>query len=239
LKKSLSVLLLLHCLACAAQKKIVYNNQQWIQYNNQLKLPGKLALISDISLRRIDAFSRWSQITFRTGLGYPLAENLQGVTGAACFTSYTNDALSRIEFRFFQEANMNTLFAKVSLQQRLRIEARFFKRVEEGSIQTETDFFFRFRYRLFAAIPVGKKKEESVTKFFLNIGNEVFINAGKEITYNTFDNNRFLLGATLELNKRLSFSLAYINQFGQRSGPALYENSDIAYLGITHKIGKQ
>src|SRR4030095_10592094 len=91
-------LLLTTVFLCNAQKKVVYDNQQWLQYFNQLKFSEKLTLYTDMSLRWINNFNYWSQITFRTGLGYSLAQNLHGITGIACFTFYTENKLSRIEF---------------------------------------------------------------------------------------------------------------------------------------------
>lgn len=231
------VSLLLITSFCNAQKSTAYNNQQWLQYYNQLKLSGKLTIYSDFSLRKINNFEDWSQITFRTGLGYRITQNLQGITGFAFFTFYTQNKLSKIEFRPYQEVNTLQLFGKVSVQHRFRIEARYFIKIYEGATTSITNFNFRFRYRLFCAVPISKlSATKPERKLLLNIGDEIFINAGKEITYNMFDNNRFLIGLTLQYNNNFSFSFAYINQYGQRNKPAAYEHSDILTLGITHKI---
>lgn len=230
-------LLFLTVSICNAQKKVTHDNQQWLQYYNHLKLSEKLTLYTDMSLRRINSLKDWSQITFRTGLGYSLTQNLQGVTGFACFTSYTQNKLGRIEFRPYQEINSTQPFGKVSIQHRFRLEARYFRNVTDGEITLTSNFNFRFRYRLYSSTPILKLSDTKTDrKLLLNISDEVFINAGKEITYNVFDNNRLLIGVTYQQSSNLSFFLGYINQFGQRSRPATYENSDIINVGITHKI---
>jgi len=237
--KNISALTLLLTTAffCNAQKKVTYDNQQWLQYFNQLKLSEKLTLYTDMSLRRINNFNDWSQITFRTGLGYSLTQNLQGITGIACFTFYTQNKLSRIEFRPYQEINTTQTFGKVSIQHRFRVEARYFRNVSDGEITNTSNFNLRFRYRLYSSTAILKLSEtKQDRKLLLNIGDEIFINAGNEIKYNMFDNNRFSVGVTYQNNNNLSFYLGYINQFGQRSSPATYENSDILILGITQKI---
>jgi hypothetical protein len=224
---------------CSAQKDVMYNNQQWLQYVNQWKLSEKKMMYTDVSFRRINELKDWSQITFRTGLGYDVKEKLQGVTGVACFTFYTKNKLSRIELRPYQELNTTQTFGKVSVQHRLRVEARYFRHVKDGEVTSEDNFNWRFRYRIFTSTPVVKLSATNEDcLLLLNVGDEVFINAGNEITYNLFDNNRLLVGVTCQCNKTLSFSAAYINQFGQRAAAGTYENSDILTLGITQKMGK-
>ncbi len=70
----------------------------------------------------------------------------------------------------------------------------------------------------------------------MNIGDEIFINAGKEIIYNRFDNNRILVGSTFQINKNLNLSFIYNYQLGQRNNKAAYEHSDIFWLGINQII---
>ncbi len=222
---------------CHAQKNVAYNHNQWIQYFNQLKLSEKLTIYSDVSLRRINSLSDRSQITIRTGLGYPIIQNLQGISGVASFITYNNCKLSRIEFRPYQEFNTTQLFGKVTVQHRFRLESRFFRSVSDGNFTSESNFNFRFRYRLYGTIPVLKL---SATKpyrmFLLNVGDELFINAGKEIAYNVFDNNRLVFGLTLRYTNNLSFNCNYINQTGQRNLPDTFEHSDIVTFGIVHKL---
>ena len=240
IKKNILVLipLLSATFFCNAQKDISHTNQQWLQYFNQLKLSSKLTLFSDMSLRKIDNFSTRSQITFRTGLGYTITKNLQGVTGIGFFATYNKNNISRIEYRPYQEVSTSQLFGKVSVQHRLRIEARYFRLVSDVSaIDSTSSFNFRFRYRLLCSIPVSKLSVDKPDRnLSLNIGDEIFINAGKEIVYNVFDNNRFILGTTFQYNNKLSFTFSYINQFRQLPIPQKYEQSNIFTLGLTQKL---
>jgi hypothetical protein len=221
---------------CFAQKTVIHDNQQWFQYNNQLVFTKNISLFSDLGLRRINGFREWQVIGLRAGLGYNIAENLQGVTGIACNALYTNDHVSKAEFRAYQEINTKQLFRKVSLQHKLRIEARYFRNVTERVITQASSFNFRFRYRLFCAIPVVLSKKDPDKKLLLNFGDEVFVNAGKDIKYNMFDNNRLIAGTTLQWSSNLNFALFYIYQYGQRSAQATYEASDILFISVTQKI---
>ena len=132
IKSIISILFLSMTFFCNAQKIVSHNNQQWIQYYNQLKLSEKLTLYSDVSLRRINNFNQWSQVTIRTGIGYPLTENLQVVTGFACFNFYNNNKPSRIEFRPYQEVNTSQNLCNVAVQHRLRVVARYFRKISDN-----------------------------------------------------------------------------------------------------------
>jgi hypothetical protein len=170
-------------------------------------------------------------------LGYPITQSLQGITGIALFNFYSQNELSRIEYRPYQEVNSTQSFGKISVQHRFRTEARFFRNVSEAIKTPPSNFNFRFRYRIYCSIPLLKWSEVKPDRTLsFNIGDEVFINAGKEIIYNAFDNNRFLVGLTFEHNDNLSFTVSFIDQFGQRASPATYERSAIFTLGIRHKL---
>lgn len=217
-----------------AQQNIHYKNQQWIQYNMQLKLTNKITLNTDMSLRKINHLKDWSQTTIRSGLSYKIYNKIYGVTGLACFNSYTENKWSKIEFRPYQEAMTSRHIKGSTLQHRVRIEARFFKDVRDGNISSKHHFNFRCRYRAYLSIPMLKKRY-TTNKIFFNIGDEIFLNAGKEITYNKIDFNRFMIGFTYIHNAKFNFTLLFINQFGQKNSADSFENSSIITLGMTHK----
>ncbi|HZX74546.1 MAG TPA: DUF2490 domain-containing protein [Cyclobacteriaceae bacterium] len=236
---TVSLLFLSTSFFCQAQKIVLHTNYEWFQYFNQFRFSKKLTLFSDVSIRSTDKFAELSQFTFRTGIGYPVTSKLTAVTGFACFTTYAgNYSLGRIEFRPYQDVNLMQLLGKVSLSHRFRAEARYFKTISDGAIiASGSSFNFRFRYRLFCAIPIAKLSvTNSSRRLLLNVGDEIFINAGKQITYNTFDNNRFILGSTVELNPNLSFTLNYMYQYGHRNADGLYESSDIFAFVIAQRV---
>jgi len=220
-----------------AQKTIEYNNQQWMAYNNQLKLSKKLTLFSDFGMRRTNYFEQFSQITMRTGLGYPIYGNIQGLTGFACFQTFRENKLTRIELRPFQDISTNQNLGKITLHNRIRIEARHFNDLATGEVESRSSFNFRFRYRILFGIPflnIPTKNNDS--KLIFNIGDEIMINAGKQIVYNVLDNNRLLIGATYQVRENISFIFLYNFQIGRNNMPASFRQSDIFWLVLQHKI---
>lgn len=220
-----------------AQKTVIHNDQQWIQYYNQFRISPKWTLFSDASLRRIHHFSNWSQFTLRAGIGYPVSSTVQGVTGFATFMFYAENRLARVEFRPYQDLNISSTQGRLTVQHRFRTEARYFREVSDSRMTEESAFNWRFRYRVYCTVALWYFSRSSPDRcLLLNFGDEVFINAGRQIRYNVLDNNRLLVGPALQLNQKVNLFLTYNFQFGQRNGPALYEHSDVLWAGMIHRL---
>jgi len=213
------------------QKTITRNEQLWLQYYNQIKLSDKFSLLSDFGVRTKTGVSNWYQITSRIGLNYNINKSIKGVSGFALFTTFKENIASTIELRPYQEFNITNQIGKIKIQNRLRLEYRNFN---TNGISSNN---FRLRYRLFCTYPLmSLSKNKPDSKLLLNFGDELFINFGKSIIYNTLDNNRLLLGLGFQFNNALTCSITYNYQYGRR-GKQLYEQSDILWITVNHKIG--
>jgi hypothetical protein len=241
IKYNLFLALVLGALNSYGQSKTIYQtNQKWIGYSNQWKLTQDFYLDSDLSYRLLNNNGEWTQITLRTGFRYSLSKELQGVSGIACFLLFKNNEIFRKEYRPFQDFISYRIFENFSLQNRYRVEARYFVNILDSGDIPKSNFNFRLRYKIIAAIPILNFKRNKVTKtLFLNIGDEILINAGKEIIYNMFDNNRLTAGLTYQFNPEANLTINYIYQYGQRNKPATYEESNIFTIGFNQKIGSR
>ena len=76
---------------------------------------------------------------------------------------------------------------------------------------------YTFRYQFILSYPISKPGAN--TKILLSIGDEILINAGKEIVYNIFDQNRILLGTTFQLNNNFALTFTYNYQFKSLNSP--------------------
>lgn len=192
--------------------------------------------MADLGFRSKGNIQELYQITSRIGTAYPLSKKIQAVTGIACFTAFEGYKTSIIEIRPYQEVNSTLKYKTLSIQNRLRFEARtFLYRLDSIN---PSSFNFRLRYRLYFTLPLIKLSQKKPDlKILLNFGDELFINFGKEVLYNSFDNNRILIGPALQINKQLNISLTYCYQFGHRNSPSTYESSNVLWVGITQKFG--
>ncbi|MBK8500934.1 MAG: DUF2490 domain-containing protein [Saprospiraceae bacterium] len=221
----------------AQGKNIASGNQQWIQYYNQSKLSEKLTLVADAGYRWKDGFYQSTAYIIRTGLGYSVHPAILVSAGFAHLGSYSQSKISRKEFRPYQELGINHTFGKASINNRFRIEERFFNPVANGNIGTPNTFNFRFRYSLMVSIPLfSLSRFDSDRKFLISFGDELLINTGEDIVYNVFDQNRAILSPTVQWTKQLSFSLTYNYQFSSTPIPAQFNSIDVVWLQVRHKL---
>ena len=90
---------------------------------------------------------------------------------------------------------------------------------------------FRVRYNFSFFIPL-KGKELAPKTPFAAITNEVFLNFGSNITYNTFDQNRLFVGFGYQFTKHLNAQLGYMNVYQQEPKGNSYISTDAIRLFV-------
>lgn len=223
--------------AQSSKKDINYGNQQWLQYYNKLKISKRFTLLHDGSFRTKNAFRNYSLILLRTGCGYSVSENISVAAGIAFTFSFTDNRFSKAEFRGWQEVLFPLQLKRFYFSNRIRLEERYFRKITDGRFSADDNFNYRARYRLYVSIPLNHKSITTKT-ISVNLGDEVLINFGKDIVYNTFDSNRLLGGLSYQFNTNWSVTLNYMAQFSKNSIPDSFEQNDIMWLSFTHSISK-
>lgn len=216
-------------------KKVNHGNQQWIQYYNRLKLSEKYTLVSDGSFRWKNEFKNCNLALLRIGLAYNFHERNSVALGIASTLSYTADKISKAELRAWQEFFLNQKVTRLNVSSRFRLEERYFKNVINNELEDSYNFNYRFRYRFYISFPLNNSAIMDRT-ISINLGDEIFINSGKEIINNIFDNNRIIAGISYQVNKKLSATFNYTNQFTQTKLVNNFEENDILWLSFTHTI---
>lgn len=216
-------------------KNVSHTNQQWFQYYNKWKFAEKITCLSDGSFRMKDCFTETSLMLLRAGCAYSVTKNIAISGGPAITLSYFNNQLSRMEIRGWQEFNFSPEYNSVTLGNRFRLEERYFKKIRSNEIQPNYNFNYRLRYRFLLSLPLDRDKFGE-KRFSLNVGDEIFINFGREIIYNTFDSNRIIAGLNYQLNKSCSIALTYVNQFSQSKARNNFEESNILWFSFTRNI---
>ncbi|GAB3498683.1 hypothetical protein GCM10027341_20690 [Spirosoma knui] len=172
-------------------KLVLEQEQAWLGYFNQTRFNTHWGIWTDIRHRRTDFLDRLNQNLFRAGLTYYVVDNLRLTAGYA----YAGSALSpsgtiRPERRPWQQVWWAGRF---NLLQWIRAGQRFNHRVQGDQLADGYSFNWRFRYNFMLQIPFnGETIQPGIPNFVIQ--NEFFINAGKQITYNYFDQNRFFVG---------------------------------------------
>ena len=237
MKYSFAILILYTGTAYAQDKKVTSGNQQWVQYYNETRLSNKWTLMADGGFRWKDGFETSSQYIVRAGAGYTINPAIRVGAGFAHLGFYASGHINKVEFRPYQELSIKNKYHKLGISHRLRVEERFFNPVTNGAIQSSNTFNFRFRYSFMTNIPLFRLSKTNGGKVVsLSLGDEIFINAGKDIVYNVFDQNRFIISPTISFNKDLSLSLTWNNQFAANPAPSSYTYTNVIWLQVRHTL---
>lgn len=217
--------------------KIVQQQEQaWLGYFNQTRFSTHWGLWADVQFRRTDFLARWNQHLFRAGLTYHLADNVRLTAGYAYVGSYLSPSgIVRPEHRPWQQVWWTGRSGRLNLVQWIRAEQRFNHRVRGDQLADGYGFNWRLRYNFLLQIPLkGETMRPGVPNFVLQ--NEAFINLGKQITDNYFDQNRFFVGVAYPFSKALTVQAGYMNLFQQQAAGNAFVNNHVARLFLFHTL---
>jgi len=225
--------------SCISQKQTSYTEQVWLGYVNQTRFSNKLGLWVDFHLRtRQNFFSNFSQAVGRVGLAYYLNNNTVFAAGYAYFNHFPSDNhnISRPEHRLWQQVQWNNKYSRVRFTQRVRLEERFQQKIlNDNELGEGYHFNWRGRYNFVAAFSLAKKAFAPKT-WSVVLNDEIMFNAGREIVYNSFDQNRFFAGFAYHLNTHDNIQVGYMNIFKQLAAGNKYKSTHVARLFYFHNL---
>jgi hypothetical protein len=233
-------LLLFSCQALAQTKEVAHQNLYWTRYFNQLTINKQWFWHNEIDNRRFLTNNRQHHLIMHTHLHYrlhPQVDVALGLTYSRQSPQFP-DATSTLvvpEIRPFQELNFTQTFSKrFALSHRFRIDHRFFRKNNGKQLLDGHDFNLRFRYRFQATYLLSKI--DSKNPITLKIADELFVNAGKNIVLNHFDQNRIYVGLEQALHKKFSAEVGYMHWFQQRNTGYQFFGRDILRLTVFHRV---
>lgn len=213
-----------------AQEKTVQKNQVWIGYMTSTKISDKYSIWNDVH------YVPESFAIVRTGLTRNVLNN-GGITVGYAFLKLPvspETKLERNEHRPWAQVQLTApLAAKWSVTQRIRYDARFRQRINDGELADGYTFNHRLRLLLSIRKNIGNCSARGVQPY-LAVSNETLLNFGKEITYNTFDQNRASLSFGIQ-KKQIQYQLGFMNRFVQ-TGPARYSSNQTVVIWVIQKF---
>lgn len=222
------------------QKNVENQQLLWYGYYNKLQINQNWVLNSEVQERHFYQPLVQHQLVFRTNLDRRILDDINVSLGFVVFLQSPNDPESestlmvpelRTDFGF----NAKKKYKYFNVNQRFKVEARFFHQTENNELVGGYQFSnFRMRYQLGLDIPLIKKQDAE--KLILKIKDEVMFNFGKNIVKNVFDQNRIYIGLNYPLNKNLAFEAGYLNWFQQRPSGTDFYNRDIIRFSVFHTI---
>ncbi len=224
----------------AQNKTITQEGQLWLGYFNQSRYSDKWGSWLDVHLRtREEVFQGWSQFLVRAGVTYYASERLKLTAGyvyANNYPSQRNSGVTWPEHRFWQQVQWQNQYPRLRFTQAIRLEQRFLhKTLNDKELAPGYNFNYRIRYNTVLNLPLNKTKWVANT-IALIVSDEIFINFGKQIVYNHFDQNRFFAGLSWYVNSHDHFQLGYMNSFQQSASGNSFRSRHILRIYFTQHM---
>lgn len=219
-------------------KHIEHRDQLWLGYFNQTRLTNKFGLWLDVQYRLTENFvGRPFQFLFRPAATYFIKDNLRLNVGYTFVSHYPGEGLNttRFEHRPWQQIWWNQKYPGLTTLQWLRFEQRFNEKVISDVKQDGFNYNFRVRYNFSFFVPLKGNEMKAKTPF-ATVGNELFLNFGDRIVYNTFDQNRLFAGIGYQFTSHLNAQVGYLNVYQQESSGSNYVSSHAVRLVVFHTL---
>lgn len=228
----------LSLLAQSPEKNIHSREQLWFAYFNQTRFSNKWGMWLDVHYRMTDSFAdRPFQFLFRPAVTYFVKDNLRVNVGYTLVEHFPAEGMNttRTEHRAWQQIWWNQKYNGLTTLQWLRLEQRFNEKVVADEKLDGYNYTFRVRYNFSFFIPL-KGKEITPKTPFAAITNELFLNFGDKVVYNTFDQNRFFAGFGYQFTTHLNAQLGYMNVYQQEGSGNNYYSTHAIRLYFFHTL---
>lgn len=191
------------------------NTNAWLMYFGNHKFSEHFGWHAELQLRRSDWFSDRQQFLARTGVDYYLKNGNSRITLGYAFIQtypYGDFAVPNAfpEHRMWQQFLTSQKLGKVNLSHRYRLEQRWIGNATTGEFK-EGRYENRMRYMAKATINLTSGEKP----VFFAAYDEIFVNFGKEVAYNLFDQNRLYGAAGFTLSKSIKLEVGYLYQLVQ------------------------
>jgi hypothetical protein len=187
------------------------NVNSWFMYFGNHKVSDQVGWHAEVQLRRNDFVAKPQQLLVRTGLDYYTKSNARITIGYAFVQThpYGEFAVAETfpEHRIWQQFLTNQSLGKVKLSHRYRLEQRMIGNSSTGKFSNGR-YENRFRYMAKAVLNITNSEKP----VFLAAYDEIFINFGKEVGFNLFDQNRLYGAIGFTLSSNVKIELGYLNQ---------------------------
>lgn len=238
--RALSLIVIITFLAFGlnAQKQVIQIEKTFLGVFNQTRFSNRLGLWTDLHHRMTDDyFGRPLQSLGRIGLSLFVTDNFRITAGYCLAYNYPPKGFraSKIEHRPWQQLFFRQNIGKIQTIQILRLEERYNQIVVNDEASSHFHYTNRLRYNFLLLLPFSKQGIVP-KKLFGVLNNEVFINFGKNVMYNVFDQNRFFAGLGYQISKHSSLHVGYMNIFQQQATGNKFENSDCIRLFFYHSL---
>ena len=207
----------------------------WIRYQNHLSFKKGLLWSNEIDNRRFINPDVQNQLIFHSRLHHKSSrwDYATGVTVSWAYAGTPGNVVSHptTEFRPVIEASHEVPLKSWALQQRFRLDNRFFEEDRFESLLDGTDYMLRLRYRIQARINLVKDNNGLVTTT-LRLADEIMFNHKQ----NLFDQNRIYATVDFFVDRNWNLEAGYIFIHQQRLRTDLFFQRHVLRFSLLHKV---
>ncbi len=180
-------------------------------------------------------YGRKRQMYNRFGLNIFFNEYFEGVIGPTLVMNFTpepgNEEFEKVTYEpriWHQWLLKMPAMGRFKFYHQFRFEHRWKRKNDVGE---EHDYTNRYRYKLFAYIPLNSKKIKEKTLYF-SPSAEIFMHSGESIGANPMEDFRTYNGLGYVLNNNVTFFVGHMYTLGQKSSGYEYKSSHIFRFNV-------
>lgn len=217
------------------QKQVTHQSLVWLASVNTVRFNQHWGAIADLQFRTYDFLSHSYAYFARGFANYWFNNNVAASAGYAHIWTAPTKAGPKLfsnENRITEQVQFTTGKEKFSVAHRWRLEQRWQQKIVSN--QKTNDY--RFTNRLGYAIKFTYAPFENKSLPALVNSEEVLLQFGKEVVYNTFDQARFSFGIKENLTPHLNVDLNYMYSYQQQYSGNQYLSANILRLYFNYNL---
>ncbi len=220
------------------KKEVDHTTGAWLGIYTKYHFNDRWAYHGEYHARMREGIKEMAQVYLRFGATYRIQKYLDFTVGIVT-PFYWNPNPEREntdnvvpQYRFWQQAILATPFDHIKVFHQLRLEQRWRRDYVQGA---PFELTHRFRYKLTVYVPLNHR-DFGPNTLFLALYEEIFMQAGKTVVFNHFEDNRAFAGLGYNLDEKFQFQVGYMNSYRHNKAPYKYQSRHIGRVSIIHHL---
>lgn len=224
------------------ERNTTSRSELWTGLYTKYRVGKKLYYYGEYHFRTRDQLvQNIAQVYLRFGMSYIIDKSLEVTAGIVTPLYWAPPEFDNVEepfdnvvpqFRLWQQMLFVQSISKAKIYHQIRTEQRWRR---DWLVDSPFKLTFRWRYKLATYIPLNSYKLQKGT-VFASLNNEIFIQSGRTIILNPFEENRTFLGLGYILNENLQFQTGYTFSYQQRPSGNDFINRGLVRIAIYHNL---
>lgn len=216
---SLCMLLLLSCSFFSnAQRVSTTNYNGWYMYFGTHKFNKHWGLHAEVQWRRHHWITESQQLLVRTGINYHINDQSTATVGYCFVQTYPYGEFpvraAFPEHRMWEQLQYKSYINRIEAINRIRLEQRWsYLPVLKDSSYSPGNAVYQNRIRILNRFSIAINSKTIIDNtFYVSTYDELFVNFGKHVANNVFDQNRAYIAVGYKVPKLGRVELGYMNQ---------------------------